>query len=89
MIDSDRLKKIKTFQDIKLEKAKLRYEALLAENRLFENLNEIQGQFTFPLFLTRFKDGFAFASKIYSNVNSILGKVFRKKAQPDQTGFAK
>jgi hypothetical protein len=85
MADTQRFRKIKNFQDIKLEKAKLRYEALLAENRLYDDLVAIQNQFTFPVFLSKFKEGFSYASKIYSGIYNVMGWVFRKKSQPGQT----
>lgn len=87
MINSDRLRKIKSLQDIKLEKAKYRYELLLAENRLFEHMVAIQNQFTFPLFLSKVKHGFVFASKIVSSISSFTGWLFRKKGRSDQTEF--
>ncbi len=88
MIDSDRLRKIKNFQDIKLEKARLRYEALLAEGRLFEDLNAIQNQFTFPLFFEKFRLGFSYTQRILSGVQSALGWMFKKKNRPYQNESA-
>ena len=85
MIDTQRLRKIKSLQDIKLEKAKLRYEALLTETRLYEDLNAIQNQFTFPVFLARVKGGISFANRVFSGLQSTLGWVFSKKGHPDQT----
>ena len=85
MIDSDRLRKITSLQDIKLEKAKYRYESLLAENRLYEHMTGIQNQFTFPLILSKLKDGFAFTHRMFSSVNHLMGWLFRKKGRPGQT----
>ncbi len=85
MIDTHRLRKIKSLQDIKLEKAKLRYEALLAETKLYEDMNAIQSQFTFPVFLARVKSGISIASRVFSGIQNTMGWIFKKKGQPDQT----
>ncbi len=85
MIDTQRLRKIKSLQDIKLEKAKLRYEALLSETKLYEDMNAIQNQFTFPVFLARVKGGVSFVNKLFSGIQNTIGWVFRKKDQSDQT----
>lgn len=79
MIDLDRYRKIKTLQDIKLEKARLRYEMLLAENRLSESIETIYGLFTAPALLARASEVFSYAQKVYSAFQNAWGWLFRKK----------
>ncbi len=79
MIDSKRFREMKTLQDIKLEKAKLRYEVLVAENRLIESLGALQGLFTASQLLSRANEMYAYMQKAYSGVQRAVGWVFRRK----------
>ncbi len=85
MIDFKRLRNMKNLQDIKLERAKLRYEVLLAEARLIEDLGAIQSLFTLPAFFVQFKDGLSFAHRMFDGIQNVLGWFFRKKHQPGQS----
>lgn len=79
MIDLKQFRHIRTFQDIRLEKARLRYEMLLAENRLMASLNAIHGFVTLTTFFTRFSEGFSYARQIFSGIGRAFGWMFRKK----------
>jgi hypothetical protein len=81
MIDTERLKKIRTLQDIQLEKAKLRYEMLLAENRLAEDINVIMGVFSMQAFFESASKMFSMAWRVYSGMQNIFGWIFRRKRQ--------
>jgi len=78
MTEINRFKKMRSFQDIKLEKAKLRYEMLLAEKNLVKSLNYTSGLFTVGAIMSRFNRGLNTALKTYSFITGFLG---RKKKQ--------
>lgn len=84
-MDVSRFKNIRTLQDIKLEKARLRYEMLVAENRLLDDLRVIQGVFTAPALISRATELFSYARRAYHGVQKAMGWLFRKKRDP-QTG---
>lgn len=69
-----RFKNLKTLQDIRLEKARLKYEMLVAENRLNENLGAIEKLFTITSVFRRFMDGLNYARHIYENVRYYIRK---------------
>ena len=73
-----RFKNIRTLSDIKLEKARLRYEMLEAERNLHENLEGVQRMFTLNGLVTRVSTGILFAQDIYHKFNNIIGW-FRSK----------
>jgi hypothetical protein len=82
MIDQKQFRHIRTFQDIRLEKARLRYEMLLAENRLMASLNAIQGFVTMATFFTRFSEGFSYAQQFVSKISQAFGWIFRRRRKP-------
>lgn len=79
MIDSKRFREIKTLQDIRLEKAKLRYEMLVAENRLIDSLGAVQGLFTASQLLARANEVYAYMQRAYAGVQHVMGWLFRRK----------
>lgn len=79
IMDHKQFRHIRNFQDIKLEKARLRYDMLLAENRIMANLNAIQGFVTLAAFFTRFSQGFSVARSVFSRFSQAFSWVFRKK----------
>jgi retron-type reverse transcriptase len=84
MTDQKPLRHIRTFQDIRLEKARLRYEILLTENRLMTSLNAIQGFVTLGTFFSRFSRGFAIARNVSSKMGQAFSWIFgKKKKKPD------
>lgn len=82
-MDVSRFKNIRTLQDIKLEKARLRYEMLLAENRLLDDLRVFQGIFTAPALLNRATELFSYTRRAYQGVQHAIGWLFRKKQDPE------
>lgn len=82
MIDYRQFRHIRNFQDIRLEKARLRYEMLLAENRLMASLHAIQGFVTLTTFFSRFSEGFSIARNIASRLGQAFSWVFGKKKKP-------
>lgn len=87
MIDSKRFREIKTLQDIKLEKAKLRYEMLIAENRLIDSLGVVQGFFTASQLLSRANEMYAYVRRAYAGVQHVIGWVFRRKDRDPENEF--
>lgn len=76
MIDTKRFRAIKTLQDIRLEKARLRYELLLAENALADNLNGLQNALSFARVLSRITEGYSYARNIFSRVSGLFNWLF-------------
>jgi hypothetical protein len=82
MTDFKRFRHIRNFRDIKLEKSRLRYDMLLAENQLLSSLHAIQGLVSLTSLLSRFAAGFSYAQRMLSGVSQVLGWLFgRKKKQ--------
>lgn len=75
MLDTKRFKKIRSFQDIKLEKAKLRYEMLIAEKNLVKSMHQTSTFFTIGAILSRFHRGLNTALTTYS----MIADTFRRK----------
>lgn len=78
MIDTKRFREIKTLQDIRLEKAKLRYEMMLAENALSDNLNSLHNAFSFTAVVSRITEGYSFARNIFSRISGLYNWLFRR-----------
>lgn len=78
------LKNIRTLHDIKLEKAKMKYEMLIAENRLMESFNAMERVVTIVSFFRRFTAGFALAQHFVRNFYSYIERfMFWKKDKDD------
>ncbi len=73
-MDTRRFNKIKTLNDLKLEKARLRYEVLVSENRMMENFQAIEDLFTLPSLISRIKFGFQVAHNVYKKIRKFSGK---------------
>ncbi|MBW6498361.1 MAG: hypothetical protein K0B09_08245 [Bacteroidales bacterium] len=80
-MDTSRFKNIRTFNDIKLEKARLRYDMLLAENSLQENLEGVQRLVTIGAFTSRITNGVHFVQDVYQRFSGIISWFRRKKTQ--------
>jgi hypothetical protein len=83
-MSSQRFKNIRTLQDIKLEKAKIRYEMLIAENRLMDSFNAVEKLVTIVSFFRRFAAGFAYAQHFISNFHKYLEKLMFWKKDKDE-----
>lgn len=80
MIDTHRYRKIKTFQDIRLEKARLRYEALVAENAMMEGFRSLERVFTIFSMARRVSDYVGYGFRAMSGLGRFFGRVFHKKS---------
>lgn len=69
-----RFKHLKTFNDIKLEKARLKYEMLVAENNLKERYSSFSQIFTFQNFFGSFTSAFHYAQNIFFTVFKYVKK---------------
>lgn len=78
-MDTSRFRKIRTLDDIKLEKARLKYEMMAAENDLHSSLEGIQRMFTMNGFITRVSTGVLFAQDLYHKFGNIISWFRRKK----------
>jgi len=78
MIDLKRFKDIRTLQDIKLEKARLRYKMLLAEKAVMEDLQAMQGIFSYAGLFSRLADAYTYAQNIASRLYGFYKRFFRK-----------
>lgn len=75
-----RFKKIKTLNDIKLEKSRLRYELLVAENKLHENIEGVQKVFALGAFASRVTNGFYFAQNVFQRFSGFFSWFKSKKS---------
>lgn len=80
-MDTSRFKNIKSFNDIKFEKARLRYDMLVAENSLHENLEGVQRLVTMGGVATRISTGVHFVQDVYQRVSSLFSWFRREKSQ--------
>jgi len=79
-MDISRFKNIRTLNDIKLEKARLRYDMLLAENSLHENLESVQRIFTIGGLITRISNAAKFGQDVYHRIAGVFSWFRRNKA---------
>jgi hypothetical protein len=78
-------KKLKSFKDIELAKAKLRYNMLVAETDLHDNLSSLERLISLAGFFNRFAAGYSVAQSTISRVSGIFGKLFRRKSKDEKT----
>lgn len=73
-MDKRRFGKLRTLNDIKLEKERLRYEMLIAENRLMENFHSVDKLITLPSVFSRIAYGFEVAQTVYYRFRDVIDK---------------
>jgi hypothetical protein len=80
-MDTRRFNNIKTLNDIKLEKARLRYELLVIENRLNENIQSLKNLASVTSAFSRIGYGFQMAQNAYGRIHTLVSKFrsWRKK----------
>lgn len=86
MIPAERLKHIRTMQDLRVEKARLRYESLMAEKDLNDSVEAIGKVMTFFTLFRRAAGGARYAYGIFSRVSDYLGGLFKKKSRKGDGG---
>ena len=85
MIDVDRFRKMRTLQDIKLEKARLSYEMLLAEKALTEDIQAVYDGFSYLSIFSRIADGYAFVQKMFSKFSWIYHRFIRRDQEETES----
>ncbi len=73
-MDSTHYNKIRRLSDLKVEKARLRYEMAVIENRINNNIEGIRDLASLPSFLSRITYGFEVAQTVYSRISKIISK---------------
>ncbi len=82
MINS--LRKIKTVQDIRVEKYRLRYEMLKAEDRFNDSLHATQQLFTIFTFIRNAGGALRQAYRIISGVTGFINSLFGRFSKQDK-----
>ncbi len=82
MINS--LRKIKTVQDLRVEKIRLRYEMLKAEDKFNDSLHATERLFTIFTFIRNAGGALRQAYRIISGVNSFINNLFGKKSKQEK-----
>lgn len=70
------LKDIKTVQDIKLQKARLRYEAILAENKMMESFHSIGQVFSIIYTFRKVTSGLSYVYQTYLKISDFVSRLF-------------
>ncbi len=84
---------IRNMQDLRLEKARLRYEVLMAENSLNDSLHSIERLFTVFALIRRASAGFKLAYSMISKASRFMGRLFSRsdkkqtRQEPDVVRF--
>ncbi len=79
MIPTERLRNVRTMQDLRGEKARLRYEVLMAEKDLADSLQAVDKVLTFFTLFRRAAGVVRYAYGIISHMSGFLGGLFGKK----------
>ena len=86
MISIDRLREVRTMQDLRVEKARLRYEALMAEKDLSDSLQAVGKVVTFFTLFRRAAGGARYAYGIISRLSGFFSGLFGKKSGKRKAG---
>ncbi len=82
------IKNIKTMDDIRVEKARLRYEALLAEKNLNDSIHAFEKMSMFFSSLKRAFSVFQQSYHLFLRMTSFFGRIFsgfrRKEKEPEE-----
>lgn len=72
-MNTKRFKKIRTIKDIELEKANLRYEMLVAENKMMDNFESLATVFSISSIIVRANKSLNTVLRTYSMISNIFG----------------
>ncbi len=81
MILSERLKKIKTPHDIRMEKVRLRYESMRAEDAMNDSLGALGRMFTVFSFIKKTGHRLRFIYSMVSGITRLAGRFLYKKVK--------
>ena len=80
---SDKLKKVKSPQDLRVLKVRLQYEAMRAEDDLNKSLHATEELFTIVSVVRKAGENFRNAFSIISSISSFFGRIFKKKQKKE------
>jgi len=78
-MDTSRFKKIKTLNDLKLEKARLRYELIVIENNLNENFKAVEDMASYSALISKVTYGFEVGQRIYKKIHQLFSWIGSKR----------
>ncbi len=88
MILSESLRNIKTLHDIRMEKVRLRYESMRAEDAMNNSLGALGKLFTVFSFIQKTGRRMRFVYTIISGITSLIGRfVYKKVRKEDHTQY--
>ncbi len=85
MIDNNRFKNIRSLQDIKLEKAKLKYDMLVAEKKLTDNVSVFENIFNVSTYFSQISKELSGYIKVFSSITSFFRKRKSSKRKSDDS----
>ncbi len=80
---SDKLKKVKTPQDLRVLKVRLQYEAMRAEDDLNKSLHATEELFTIVSVVRKAGNNIRHAFSVISSISSFFSRIFKKKQQKE------
>ncbi len=80
---SDKLKKVKTPQDLRVLKVRLQYEAMRAEDDLNKSLQATEELFTIVSVVRKAGNNIRHAFSIINSISSFFGRIFKKKQKQE------
>lgn len=80
------LKQIRSYHDIRVEKARLHYEALLAENKMMESFRAVQQAVSLVTSVRRFSAGFHQAYAVATKITDFFRRLFGRSKKEPQAG---
>ncbi len=86
MIPTERLRDVRTMQDLRVEKARMRYEVLMAEKDLTDSLQAVEKVVTFFTLFRRAAGGVRYAYGVISRMSGFFSGLFRKRKQKEADG---
>jgi hypothetical protein len=79
MMLTSSLKKIRTMQDLRTEKLRLRYESLRAEDALNDSLSALDNMFSLYTFIRKAGHSFQYAFNLATGISNFFSRFFGKK----------
>lgn len=78
-MDTSRFKRIKTLKDLKLEKARLRYELLVIENNLSQNFKAVEDMASYSALFSKITYGYEVGQRIYKKFHQLFSWLGSKR----------
>jgi hypothetical protein len=78
-METSRFKKIRTSKDLKLEKARLRYELVIIENNLNQNFKAVEDMASYSALFSKISYGYEVGQRIYSKINQLFSWIGSKR----------